>query len=201
MKKEQLEHLIRAAASITNQKTFIILGSQAIHGTIENPPPTLELSREADIFPLKDPAKTDLINGTIGEITLFDDTFGYYAHGIPPETCALPTGWKNRLHLIQNENTNGAQGFCLDPHDLACAKLAAGRPKDIDFTTELLRENFCDPALLKKLIQTIPEKFQKSAATNLGIILARVELTPPPPASIEENDTGTPDIKPKPEFI
>lgn len=36
---------------------------------------------------------------------------------------------------------------CLDPHDLV-AKLAAGRPKDFDFTTALLRADLIDARVL-----------------------------------------------------
>jgi hypothetical protein len=34
----------------------------------------------------------------------------------------------------------GVRGLCLDPTDLAVSKLAAGRPKDLDFVRVLLRE-------------------------------------------------------------
>jgi hypothetical protein len=44
-------------------------------------------SQEADIYPLGDPAKSDLIDGTIGELSPFHETFGYYAHGVGPETA------------------------------------------------------------------------------------------------------------------
>ncbi len=37
-------------------------------------------------------AKADLIDGSIGELSPFHETFGYYAHGLGPETAALPAG-------------------------------------------------------------------------------------------------------------
>jgi hypothetical protein len=129
---EQLEHIIRAAGSITNEKAILILGSQAILGSVENAPEKLLLSMEADVFPLTAPDKMELINGSIGEISRFHQTFGYYAHGILPESCPLPVGWDKRLNPIKNENTNGITGLCLSADDLACSKLAAGRPKDLD---------------------------------------------------------------------
>lgn len=39
MQRSQLEHLIRAAAEITNQYEFVIVGSQSILGVLEWPPP------------------------------------------------------------------------------------------------------------------------------------------------------------------
>lgn len=37
---------------------------------------------EADIFSLDNPRDADLIDGSIGERSLFHQTFGYYAHGV-----------------------------------------------------------------------------------------------------------------------
>jgi len=43
------------------------------------------------------PEKADIIDGCIGELSPFHETFGYYAHGIGPETAVLPAKWKTRL--------------------------------------------------------------------------------------------------------
>lgn len=51
----------------------------------------------------------------------------------------LPPGWRDRLLPIENENTGGAVGWCIDPDDLAVSKLAAGREKDLEFVRALLR--------------------------------------------------------------
>jgi hypothetical protein len=40
MQRSQLEHLIRAAAEITNQYEFVVSGSQSIVGAINIPPAT-----------------------------------------------------------------------------------------------------------------------------------------------------------------
>lgn len=75
MRREQLEHLIRAASSITNEYEVVVIGSQSILGEHPNAPESLLRSMEADIFPVTDdPMKTarlsDLIDGTIGEVTI-----------------------------------------------------------------------------------------------------------------------------------
>jgi hypothetical protein len=92
MTRQQLEHIIRAAGSITDEKVILVLGSQSILGSTNNASEKLLLSIEADVFPLMAPEKMELINGSIGEITQFHKTFGYYAHGIPPDSCPLPQG-------------------------------------------------------------------------------------------------------------
>ena len=80
------------------------------------------MSMEADIYPAADASKADEIDGAIGEGSDFHDQFGYYAQGVGPETATLPASWRSRVHVIQNANTNGVRGLCLDPHDLAMSK-------------------------------------------------------------------------------
>ena len=53
---------------------------------------------------------------------------------------------------VENENTDGAIGWCLDPHDLAYAKLAARREKDIAFVANLLRHKLVKPSRVGTLI-------------------------------------------------
>jgi hypothetical protein len=77
-----------------------------------------------------------LIDGTIGELSPFHNTYSYYAQGVSETTARLPQGWKDRLIVIQNANTRQARGLCLEVHDLLAAKALAGREKDIDFICE-----------------------------------------------------------------
>src|SRR5260221_210646 len=133
MQRAQLEHIIRAAAGLTGADRFVIIGSQAILGQFPNPPDELLVSIEADVFSLRSPSDSDLIDGSIGEGSPFHQTFGYYAHGVAQETAVLPSGWKDRLIAIRNENTGGGTGLCLEIHDLAISKLVAGREKDLEF--------------------------------------------------------------------
>jgi hypothetical protein len=92
----------------------------------------------ADVFPKNDPSKSDVIDGAIGEKSLFDETFGYYAHGVGAETAILPEGAYDRLIPVCNENTRSATGWCLEVHDLAISKLVAGREKDLQFVRCML---------------------------------------------------------------
>lgn len=39
--------------------------------------------------------------------------------------------------------------WCLDPHDRAVAKLAAGRPKDMEFVPALVLSGHLDPEKIK----------------------------------------------------
>lgn len=63
MRRSQLEHLIRAAAAITDQYEIMIIGSQSILGAVPDAPDDLLQSMEADLYPPYRPDLADLING------------------------------------------------------------------------------------------------------------------------------------------
>jgi hypothetical protein len=148
MNRAALEHILRAAAAIADERDFVVIGSQAVLGQFPHAPDALLVSIEADIYPRQAPAKSDLIDGAIGELSMFHQTFGYYAHGVDETTATLPFGWSDRLVPLANDNTGGATGWCLEVHDLAVSKLVAGREKDLDFVQVLLRARMVDPVLL-----------------------------------------------------
>lgn len=154
MKIYELEHIIRAAGAITGSKEIIIIGSQAILGFNPKPPDELLVSIEADVWPADDPLKADLIDGCIGEMSPFHDTFGYYAHGIGPETAKLPRFWRGRVCIVSNENTNGYAGLCIHPIDLAISKMYAGREKDLNYVKILIQNRIVDIAVLQHIIKS-----------------------------------------------
>jgi hypothetical protein len=96
MTRLQLEHIIRAAASLADDQEIVVVGSQSILGAHPNAPAALLVSMEADVYPKNHPERSDLVDGSIGELSPFHDTFGYYARGVGPETSILPLGWENR---------------------------------------------------------------------------------------------------------
>ena len=153
MKRPQLEHIIRAAAGVTGATEIVVIGSQSVLGQFPDSPADLLVSIEADVFTFRDPADADLIEGSIGEGSPFHQTFGYYAHGVAAETAVLPRGWEKRLIKVHNANTGGGCGLCLDPHDLAVAKLAAGRAKDISYVAGLLRHGLVIAAMVESRLR------------------------------------------------
>ena len=139
MRRIDLEHIIRAAGSIADDDEIIIVGSQAILGQFPNAPESLLRSVEADIYPKHKPDLADLIDGSIGELSPFHETFGYYAHGVGVETVVLPQGWQQRLVAVRNDNTAGITGWCLEVHDLLISKYVAGRDRDLEFAAETVK--------------------------------------------------------------
>lgn len=156
MTREELEHIIRASGEITNQYEFVIVGSQSILGSIPNPEEVFTVSMEADIYPLQLPELADRIDGAIGEGSQFHEQFGYYAQGVGPETAVLPKDWMQRVHRVQNGNTNNRVGYCLDVIDLFLAKAAAGREKDREFCMALFEYGYLTPSQVLNVVPTMP---------------------------------------------
>ncbi|MFA7483258.1 MAG: DUF6036 family nucleotidyltransferase [Vulcanimicrobiota bacterium] len=157
MNRPQLEHVLRAAGAIAETSDLIVIGSQAVLGWSEAPPNSLLQSIEVDLYPRDTPALADLIDGSIGELSPFHETFGYYAHGVHPATAILPNGWKQRLIPLNNENTQGVTGWCLHPLDIAISKLVAGRPKDLEYVSALISFAELDESALDELARTLDE--------------------------------------------
>ena len=158
MKRTEFEHAIRAAAAVLGVDELLVIGSQALHGSVEGDLPEEALrSVEVDVAALGDPEgkKADLIDGAIGEASMFHATFGYYAQGVEAVTAVLPRGWQDRLVRFQTAGTRGVIAWCLEPHDLWISKMIAGRPKDLEFGQALQEEGIVDPSELVRRLEDV----------------------------------------------
>lgn len=153
MNRAQLEHVIRASATISEDDEIIVIGSQSLLGQFPDAPADLCVSVEADVYPKNRPERADLIDGSIGEGSLFHDTFGYYAQGVDETTAVLPHGWKERLIAVQGERMRGVRGLCLEVHDLVISKLVAGRGKDLTFARDAARHGLVAKSTLVARLQ------------------------------------------------
>jgi hypothetical protein len=133
MRKADFDHVIAAAAAVSGEDEIVVIGSQALLGTVEDPPAAMLRSLEADVYPRAAPAKAEEIDGALGDGSQFQMTFGYYAHGVGPETAKAPAGWEERLVRVEVPRRPGGKGsvvaLCLEVHDLVLAKCAAGRER------------------------------------------------------------------------
>lgn len=157
MKRSEVEHVLRAAAAITQEQSFVVVGSQAILFQFPHAPPELLVSRELDLYPALSPAKSDLIDGAIGAMSSFDETFGYHADGVGPETAVMPADWESRAQLFY---VGDVTAICPEVHDLAVSKCVAARPKDADFVKALFRHRMIEQdVLLNRIAQLDSRKF------------------------------------------
>lgn len=152
MKKQQVDHVLRAAGRITGERVFIIIGSQALHGKHPDVADEILSSFEVDLIATQCVERTDWLNA-IGVDSQFHETYGYYADAVDVATATLPEGWRTRLVDLPPGDTDGVRGLCLDLHDLAIAKYAAFREKDLVFTRELARRGFISKDHLLTLLE------------------------------------------------
>jgi hypothetical protein len=155
MKKQQLDHVLRAAGRITGERQFVIIGSQALHGKHPDLPDEICRSAEVDLIAKGMPSRTDWLNA-IGADSPFHETYGYYADPVDESTAMLPRGWRARLVNLPEGDTDGVRGLCLEPHDLAISKYFARREKDLVFTRELARRGYTKKARLLSLVEDTP---------------------------------------------
>jgi hypothetical protein len=171
MTRHQLEHVIRAAASVSDDDEIFVIGSQSILASAPDARGVLVASMEADVFPKNHPERRELIDGALGEESPFHLTFGCSAQGVGEETAILPDGWRDRVVAVRNANTRGATGWALEPHDLAVGRYAAGREKDRVFLRAAIRERLLDQAaLLERLGRTprLPEERRREIAEQVA---------------------------------
>ncbi len=168
MQLHELEHLIRAAARITNEYEFIVLGSQSILGSVPRPPAECVMSNEADIFPMNAEDKADLIDGAIGEGSQFHETHGLLRPGCgldhrqPAGRLAGPSG----TSPVRSDRR--PRGLLPDVLDLFLSKCAANREKDRVFNRALLAHGYVSvEAALARLPDMPLDKGRKTAIANL----------------------------------
>ncbi len=142
MRREELEHLLRAASTIAERRDVVVLGSQAILGTYDEDelPDAATMSVEADLAFIDDDdlSIADRVDGVIGEDSQFHRTHGFYGQGVAVSVAVLPDNWFDRVVIIEGSNTEPGRGLCLEAHDLVIAKLIAYREKDLEFASALI---------------------------------------------------------------
>jgi hypothetical protein len=160
VRKEDFDHVIAAAVEISGEREIVVIGSQAILGSVDEPPAVLLESMEVDVYPLGDPEKAIEIEAALGEGSSFQGLYGYYAHGVGPETMKGPAGWRDRLIRVRVPPRPRQKiepiALCLELHDLALAKCAAGRARDWDYAREMLRLGLVDYEVLVERIDEMP---------------------------------------------
>jgi hypothetical protein len=161
VRRDEFEHLIAAAAEVSGEREIVVIGSQAILGSCTDPPETMLFSMEADLYPHADPRKAEEIDGSLGDGSPFHGTYGYYAHGVGPETAVAPMGWGDRLVRVDIPPRVGQEAgpvaLCLEAHDLVLAKCVAGRHRDWEFAGHAIAAELVEVDELLNRVANLPE--------------------------------------------
>jgi hypothetical protein len=99
--------------------------------------------------------------------TPFRDREGVYVDAVPPGIPSLADGWRDRLREIRVDDVVAR---CLEPHDLAVAKLAAGRLKDYELIAALIDRGVVETKTVEARIDTFTEPRQRA------VLLARLRI-------------------------
>jgi hypothetical protein len=176
MNRDAFEHVVRAAADVVDDD-LVVIGSQAVLGQVPDPAPELLRSMELDVYPRTHGDRADLIDGSLGDGSLFHATFDYYAHAVDPETAVRVAGWEDRLVPVEIPSLGARRqrivAWCLDVHDLVLAKLAAGRPQDLDYAEEAIRASLVDVEVLAQRLELVAERDQSAVGEHLAGAITR----------------------------
>jgi hypothetical protein len=162
MRREEVLHVARAAARVASVRRVLIVGSQAVLGShAEDELPAAVLSSiEADVVILDDPDGTahQAVEASLGYMSLFHTTHGYYAEGVEWGTAALPDGWEGRVLTLTAPAVDGDMVTVHFPelHDLCTSKLVAARIKDRAFVDALWSAGLVDGDTLGKGLSRSP---------------------------------------------
>ena len=181
MRVEALRHLATSASALAPDTTIVVFGSASAFATYP------ELGLECDLYTqtkdadlIFEPWEQSLgkaLNNAVGKESLFYDHFGYYADIISPAAFNnFPPDFRERLVPLEG----CPRVFALDPHDMAVAKLFAGRPKDIRLLSFLLATNRLDEAKVRKLLWDTPMEEKWIVRTNAVLDQVVAEATKQP---------------------
>ena len=200
MKRSDLAHILRAASAITGDPDIVVIGSQSILGKYSHIalPEDATRSIEADIMFVNDPDghKGDLVDGSIGELSHFQEAFGVYGQGVSLETATLPGGWGDRLIAFTFGDVGSSRAMCLDPHDLVVSKMVAGREKDHEFSRAVIAAHLVDVERLLELTGylPLPEGVRRRVRHAIVGVAQRAGQAPPRPPQSPPADQSTLDV-------
>lgn len=157
MRFSSLTHLAGAASAIVPNVKMIVFGSSSAlctHPELPDVTDSYEQTLDADF--IMDPWDEDmarLLSDTLGKESGFFEQFKYYADIVRPAAFdCFPPDFRDRLVPLEG----CPRVFALDLHDMAVAKLFAGRPKDIRLLAFLLRTKRLDEQKVRKLLWNTP---------------------------------------------
>jgi hypothetical protein len=165
LRRPDIDHILRAAASLSGHSRFVMVGTGAVIATAKHIPVTMMMTEEIDIYVEDTPDPdwiSDLIDASIGRYSQFHRTFGYYGDGVSERTAVMPLDWRQRATEYTTQD-GLATAVCPSAEDIAIAKLCAWRDKDQVWLREAFRAGVAKTSAAEKLLggelpETAPPK-------------------------------------------
>ena len=190
MRRGSIDHILRAAAEVTGQTRFVLVGSAAVIARRKHIPLDMMFTPEIDIY-APDSADIELtsemIDGSIGQGSQFRSEFGYYGDGVSPPTSKMPTDWPERAIEYRGVECPGVIAVVPEENDVALAKLAAWREKDQLWLVEGAKSGVISPAGMAGRLHLMPEPNSEGNPPPREILLEPYGSSPGARASIFQN--------------
>lgn len=153
LRRPDVDHILRAAGSVSNHRRFVLVGTGAVIITARHIPAVMMMTAEIDVYAdgIEDPEPlSDLLDAAIGRGSRFHETFSYYCDGVGPRTATMPADWRTRAteYLVTDGTTTA---ICPGANDIAIAKLCAGREKDWTWLRAAVVAGIVKPAIVRTL--------------------------------------------------
>ena len=126
------------------------------------------VSEECDVLAKDGSERLSVIESPLGKGSAYHRSTGVFVDAVQPELILLPQGWQSRLKPIRLDTVTV---WALDVNDLIISKLNAGRLKDYEFISAMLRTKLAQFDEVVRLIQTFPEPHQQA------VLLARLRIS------------------------
>lgn len=169
MRRHELKVALKAAARVTRQREFFVIGSQAVHAHCKRAPAEVLLSQECDLYPRINPQVAGLLARELGRNSAFARRHGFYVDVVTPEIASLPREWEKRLKRFR---VGRITAFCLEIHDLLASKLAAGRLKDLELAGAILKLRLAKISTLRaRVVRMSPASAREQASSSLRSVL------------------------------
>lgn len=156
MTLSSLQHLVRAAQALADDRTILVLGSASLlatHPSLGQPDAPLSATFDADLLPEPfEELTATMLDEALGENRAYYRRHGYHADILRDSVVStLPTGWRERLVAVPETSA-----LALDPHDLAAVKLLVARPKDLTLVRRLLVDGLLKSDEVRVRIEALP---------------------------------------------
>jgi hypothetical protein len=167
MRRPQLETALRAVAELTKEREFVLVGAQSVHAHTEAPPPEVLVSEECDLMAKGRLERLEAVASALGKNSAFHAANGFFVDPVEPSILVFPAGWESRLTAM---HVGVVTAWCLEANDLVVSKLDAGRLKDYEFVSALLREGLAQFDEVVRRVRTFPDPPRQP------VLLARLRI-------------------------
>jgi hypothetical protein len=151
-----LQHLLRAAQALAEDRSILVLGSASLlaaHPELGEPEAPLSSTFDADLLPEPfEELTATMLDEALGENRAYYQRHGYHADILRDSILTtLPRGWRERLVPVPQTSA-----LALEAHDLAAVKVMVARPKDLNLVRRLLATGVLTAEVVRDRILLLP---------------------------------------------